>query len=109
MVGLVFLFKKFFLHLYMCIYNVHNVYTCVEVGGQQLELVSLCHVGAGDQTQVIQFGDRYPYRTISLSQVIFILRPFLCSFEACTGTCSVHQAGLELTEIHLPLPPECWD
>ena len=22
---------------------------------------------------------------------------------------SVDQAGLELTEIHLPLPPECWD
>ena len=27
----------------------------------------------------------------------------------CPGTHSVDQAGLELTEIHLPLPPECWD
>ncbi|GAB1286226.1 CDKN1A-interacting zinc finger protein 1 [Apodemus speciosus] len=25
------------------------------------------------------------------------------------GTCSVDQCGLELREIHLPLPPECWD
>jgi hypothetical protein len=25
------------------------------------------------------------------------------------GTHSVDQAGLELTETHLPLPPECWD
>ena len=24
------------------------------------------------------------------------------------GTYSVNQAGLKLTEIHLPLPPECW-
>ena len=25
------------------------------------------------------------------------------------GTYSVDHAGLKLTEIHLPLPPECWD
>jgi hypothetical protein len=25
------------------------------------------------------------------------------------GTCFVDQAGLEFTEICLPLPPECWD
>ena len=24
-------------------------------------------------------------------------------------TCFVDQARLELTELHLPLPPECWD
>ncbi|KAM7317276.1 hypothetical protein ACRRTK_023578 [Alexandromys fortis] len=34
---------------------------------------------------------------------------FLCGFGACPGTSSVDQAGLELTEIRLPLPPECWD
>jgi hypothetical protein len=27
----------------------------------------------------------------------------------CPGTHSVDQAGLELTEIHLPLPSKCWD
>jgi hypothetical protein len=32
----------------------------------------------------------------------------LCS-PSCPGPCSVDQAGLELTEICLPLPPECWD
>ena len=32
---------------------------------------------------------------------------FLSSFGACPGTPSVAQAGLKLTEIHLPLPPEC--
>ena len=26
----------------------------------------------------------------------------------CPGTHSIGQAGLELTEIHLPLPPQCW-
>ena len=25
------------------------------------------------------------------------------------GTCSVNQAGLELIEIYVPLPPEFWD
>ena len=34
-------------------------------------------------------------------------RVSLCSL-GCPGTYSVHQAGLELLEIHLPLPPECW-
>ena len=34
---------------------------------------------------------------------------FLCSFGACPGTHSVDQAGLELTEIRLPPPPEYWD
>jgi hypothetical protein len=29
--------------------------------------------------------------------------------SGCPGTHFVDQAGLELTEIHLPLPPECWD
>jgi hypothetical protein len=30
---------------------------------------------------------------------------FLCVCPGCPGTHSVDQAGLELTEIHLPLPP----
>ena len=33
---------------------------------------------------------------------------FLCN-PSCPGTHSVDQAILKLTEIHLPLPPECWD
>jgi hypothetical protein len=37
-------------------------------------------------------------------------RVSLCS-PGCPGTHSVDQAGLqvELTEIHLSLPPKCWD
>ena len=34
-------------------------------------------------------------------------RVSLCS-PVCPGTHSVDQAGLRLTEIHLPLPPKCW-
>ena len=30
----------------------------------------------------------------------------VCS-PGCPGTCSVDQAGLELTEILLPVPPKC--
>ena len=33
---------------------------------------------------------------------------YLCN-PGYPGTHSVDQAGLELTDIHLPLPPECWD
>lgn len=32
----------------------------------------------------------------------------LCSL-GCSRAHSVDQAGLELTEIHLPLPPQRWD
>ena len=35
-------------------------------------------------------------------------RVSLCS-PKCPGTHSVDQAGLELTEIHLPLPSKCWN
>ena len=34
---------------------------------------------------------------------------FLCSFGASPGTHSIDQAGLDLTEICLSLPPVCWD
>ena len=37
---------------------------------------------------------------------VFQDRVFLCS-PGCPGTRSVDQAGLELTEICLPLPPRC--
>ena len=40
---------------------------------------------------------------------LFFETGFLCSFGACPGTPSVDQAGLELTEIRLSLPSECWD
>jgi len=39
----------------------------------------------------------------------FSVTAFLCNSAGCTGILSVHQAGLELTEILLPLPLECWD
>lgn len=36
-----------------------------------------------------------------------IRRVSLCSPE-CSGTCYVEPASLQLTEIHLSLPPKCW-
>ena len=41
--------------------------------------------------------------------LVFQDRFSLFSFGACPGTHSVDQAGLKLTEICLPLPPECWN
>ena len=44
------------------------------------------------------------------SVAVFVFETwFLCSFGACSGTHFVDQAGLELTEFLLPLPPECWN
>ena len=40
---------------------------------------------------------------------LFFETEFLCSFRSCPGTSSVDQAGLELTDVCLPLPPKCWD
>jgi hypothetical protein len=39
---------------------------------------------------------------------LFGVRVSLCSPD-CPGTLSVDQCGLELTEICLRLPPDCWD
>jgi hypothetical protein len=40
---------------------------------------------------------------------IYLETAFLCNSPHCPGTCFVDQAGLELTENHQPLPPECWN
>ena len=39
----------------------------------------------------------------------FVRQDFSVAFGACPGTHSEDQAGLNLTEIQLPLPPECWN
>ena len=39
--------------------------------------------------------------------LFFSFETFFYSFE-CPGTHSVDHIGLELAEICLPLPPECW-
>jgi hypothetical protein len=40
---------------------------------------------------------------------VFSRQGFSCVALAVLELNSVDQAGLELTEICLPLPPECWD
>jgi len=58
------------------------------------------HVGAG--TQILWKNDKYFF---------FFFLPFLrqgfAMWPWLSGTHSVDQAGLELTEIHLPLPLKC--
>ena len=39
----------------------------------------------------------------------FLRQGFSVALEAVLELALVDQAGLELTEIRLPLPPECWD
>ena len=42
--------------------------------------------------------------------LVFFNTGFLCErVLAVLEVALVDQAGLELTDIHLPLPPECWE
>ena len=50
----------------------------------------------------------WPLAICFLSSV-FWDRVSLCKSPGCPGTHYVDQDGLKLTEICLPLPPECWD
>ena len=47
--------------------------------------------------------------TTTLCLFVFRGRVSLCNSSGCPGTHLVDQAGLELTEIHLPLPPRNWE
>ena len=39
----------------------------------------------------------------------FLRQGFSVDLESVLELALVDQAGLKLAEIHLPLPPECWD
>ena len=101
------------------------MYVCICVGAtvcahgdqdhQSESILSTHHVGPGDQTQVRLDGKcLYPLRHLScpikefLFCSVFQNRVSLCS-TVCPGTPSVDQAVLELLEILLPPPLECWD
>jgi hypothetical protein len=50
---------------------------------------------------------------ITDKHIAFVLFRFVFKtashYLGCPRTHSVDQAGLKITEIHLPLPPKCWD
>ena len=47
---------------------------------------------------------------LSLFLSLLVLdRVSLCKSWSCPGMRFIDQAGLKLTEIHLRLPPKCWD
>ena len=41
--------------------------------------------------------------------LLFLRQGFSVALEPVLELALVDQTGLKLTEIHLPLPPECWD
>ena len=41
--------------------------------------------------------------------VLFCSRQGFSGSYCCPATHFVDQAGLEISEIHLPFPPKCWD
>ena len=80
-------------HIYTCIHRIHtHIHTSVQPWRRRGRL-RFCL-----DTNILLFF-----------KFFFFLRVSLCRFRACPETCSVGQAGLELTEILLPLPPKCWD
>ena len=57
----------------------------------------------------LDFVSSFPFSSsfsLVVAVFVFLRQVSLCS-PGCATTHSVDQAGLELTEIHLPLPPEC--
>lgn len=44
--------------------------------------------------------------SVSVHPSVFQDRVSLCNSHGCSGTHSVDWAGFELTDLHLPLPPE---
>ena len=53
----------------------------------------------------MDFKHNYPFCLF----VCFSRQGFSVALEPALELALVDQAGLELTEIHLPLPPKCWD
>ena len=72
---------------------------------QELEIIVSHHVDTANQTLVFCKSNTCSFVCVCG----FLETGFLYSFGASPGTHSVDQAGIELREIHLPLPPECWD
>jgi hypothetical protein len=68
---------------------------------------SIAPVPPGTHTKHIHAGKTAMYIVLYFFVVVFEMGCTFCS-PGCPGTHSVVQAGLELTEIHLPLLPECW-
>ena len=46
---------------------------------------------------------------VSFFAFVFLKQGFSVDLEAVLELALVDQAGLELTEIHLLMPPECWN
>lgn len=76
-------------------------------------LSSLCKVCQGTQA-ITLLCKNFTWQAISqaLENILFVcvlcfvLKQFVCSL-GYPGACYIVQGGLELTEISLPLPPEC--
>ena len=68
-------------------------------GAQPVEYLAFMHefLDSVSDPVMLRFFPFWLFETVSL-----------CS-PGCFGTHHVDQAGLELTEIDLPLPPKCWD
>ena len=79
-----------------------GVIMCAAQASFQLLIVLLLFPACQDYRYV-------PLSTPYLFIYLFIYRQGLCCFGACSGTRSIEQAVLELTEICLLVPPECWD
>ena len=65
--------------------------------------------GQGGEAEGSQGLARAVRVVASFCVFVFQGRFSLSNSPGCPRTRSVDQAGLEFTEIHLPLPPECWD
>ena len=69
------------------------------------DLACLCFLSAG-----IEVMPTMPVNVSGIFLLGFLRQGFSVALDPVRpGTHSVDQAGHKLTEIYLPLPPECWD
>ena len=79
-----------------------------QVGNRNQEGQS--HEGSGVERVEVAAAVPYPIETAHLCLLALFLETIsLRNSPGCSRSCFVDQAGLELTETSLLLPPKCWD
>ena len=104
--------NKMHVHVCVCVCVCHNMHEKSENKLVFLWKFSPLPYWFGDQHKSPgSAADTLTHCTINLFISFFspIRQNFSVCSLGCPETCSVAQADLKLTEIHLPLSPECWD
>lgn len=73
-----------------------------------INFILITYTQKSEETPLTLPTDFLESETMGKAFLFSIFWDGLCKSPRCAGVCFVQPAGLELTEIHLKLPPECW-